>query len=449
VSLSIENVAGRTGHTGTTRTFDVMSVVTANGWPQTASVTDGELRIGGVGVRELTAEFGTPAYYLDETEFVARCQEWREALPDGEVHYAGKAFLCPEVVRWLDRIGLYLDVCTGGELIVALAGGIDPAKVVFHGNNKSESELNRAVSVGVGCIVVDSFTEISRLSVIARDAGMKQNVMVRITPGVTAHTHKFIDTGGDDSKFGFSINAGLAAAAVRQVLDDPALELVGLHSHIGSQITDLAGFRLAARRMAAFLSATEWSEGVRIGKLNLGGGLGIGYHPGDPLPPSPAELIAALRASVPDHVQLAVEPGRSIAGPTTVAVYEVGTIKEVPGVRTYVSVDGGISDNPRPAMYGTVYTAVLASRSSAAAVRPMTIVGKHCESGDILVHDLPLPGDLHPGDLLAIPSSGAYQRSMASNYNHVPRPPVIAIRDAAPRVIVRRETEADLLRLYF
>ncbi|MEU0519247.1 diaminopimelate decarboxylase [Streptosporangium sp. NPDC006007] len=425
-----------------------MSLVIESGWPRTAAWTGGELRIGGMGVRELAAEFGTPAYILDEEEFHARCAEWREALPGGEVHYGGKAFLCPEVVRWLDTAGLCLDVCTGGELAVAVAGGMDPARVVFHGNNKSGAELRRAVAWGVGCVVVDSFAEMERLAFLAGEAGVRQSVMIRVTPGVEAHTHEFIATGGDDSKFGFSLGAGLAAEAVRRVLAAPSLELTGLHSHIGSQITDLGGFTLAARRMAGFLLGVEREHGVSIPKLDLGGGLGIVYRPGDPFPPRPAEVVAALREVLPARLRLAVEPGRSIAGPTTVALYEVGTVKEIPGVNTYVSVDGGMSDNPRPAMYGAAYTAILASRSSSAPPREVTVVGKHCESGDVLVRDLTLPSDVRPGDLLAVPASGAYQRSMASNYNHVTRPPVVAVRDGAARVIVRRETEEDLLRLY-
>ena len=425
-----------------------MSLVIESGWPRTAAWTGGELRIGGMGVRELAAEFGTPAYILDEEEFHARCAEWREALPGGEVHYGGKAFLCPEVVRWLDTAGLCLDVCTGGELAVAVAGGMDPARVVFHGNNKSGAELRRAVAWGVGCVVVDSFAEMERLAFLAGEAGVRQSVMIRVTPGVEAHTHEFIATGGDDSKFGFSLGAGLASEAVRRVLAAPSLELTGLHSHIGSQITDLGGFTLAARRMADFLLGVEREHGVSIPRLDLGGGLGIVYRPGDPLPPRPAEVVAALREVLPAHLRLAVEPGRSIAGPTTVALYEVGTVKEIPGVNTYVSVDGGMSDNPRPAMYGAAYTAILASRPSSAPPREVTVVGKHCESGDVLVRDLTLPSDVRPGDLLAVPASGAYQRSMASNYNHVTRPPVVAVRDGEARVIVRRETEEDLLRLY-
>lgn len=405
-------------------------------WPHTTTWTGGRLRLGGVSVTDLAREYGTPAYILDEADFRARCQTWRDALPGGDVHYGGKAFLCPEVVRWLDELGLNLDVCTGGELAVAQAGGMPPERVVFHGNNKSAAELGRAVAWGIGCVVIDSFAELTRLAGITREHGVRQRVMIRVTPGVDARTHKSIATGGDDSKFGFSLAAGHAAEAVALVRAQPTLELYGLHSHIGSQILQLDGFTEAAARMAAFAADMD------VDRLDLGGGLGIAYRPGDPQPPTPGELVAALQKET-GGLHLAVEPGRSIAGPSTVALYEVGTVKG-----DYVSVDGGMSDNPRPAMYGSPYTALLASRDSAAPERRVTVVGKHCESGDVLVRDVPLPADLEAGDLLAVPASGAYQRSMAGNYNHVTRPPVIAVRDGAARVIVRRETEEDLLRLY-
>ncbi|QYC44271.1 Diaminopimelate decarboxylase [Nonomuraea coxensis DSM 45129] len=401
-------------------------------WPRTATWTSGELHLGGLPATELAQRHGTPAYLLDRADFEARCRAWLDALPDGDVHYGGKAFLCPEVVRWLADLGLSLDVCTGGELAVAMAGGMPPERVVFHGNNKSLDELRRAVEWGIGCIVIDSFAELDRLTSL----GARQRVMIRVTPGVDAATHKAIATGGEDSKFGFSLSNGDALRAVRAVRDTPGLELYGLHSHIGSQLFDTEGFALAARRMADFAGS------VGVTRLDLGGGLGVAYRPGDPEPPTPSDVVAALRKEV-GGLDLAVEPGRSIAGPTTVALYRVGTVKG-----TYVSVDGGMSDNPRPAMYGSPYTAVLASRASDAPLERVDVVGKHCESGDYLVRDIPLPGDLRPGDLLAVPVSGAYQRSMASNYNHVPRPPVIAVFEGADRVIVRRETEEDLLRLY-
>ncbi|MFB9528475.1 diaminopimelate decarboxylase [Nonomuraea roseola] len=405
-------------------------------WPQTTAWTGGELHLGGVGAVELAEVYGTPAYLLDEADFRARARAWLDALPDGDVHYGGKAFLCPEVVRWLDELGLSLDVCTGGEMAVARAGGMPPERVVFHGNNKSPAELRRAVEWGIGCVVVDSFTEIDRLAAVAAELGVRQRVMIRVTPGVDPRTHAAIATGGEDSKFGFSLAAGLADRAVARVAAAPSLELYGLHSHIGSQIVELEAFGLAAARMAEFAASTG------VTRLDLGGGLGVAYTPGDPAPPTPAELLAVLRKET-EGLRLAVEPGRSIAGPSTVALYEVGTVKG-----RYVSVDGGMSDNPRPGMYGAAYTAALANRRSDAPLSEVTVVGKHCESGDVLVRDLPLPSDLRPGDLLAVPVSGAYQRSMAGNYNHVPRPPVVAVADGSARVIVRRESEEDLLRLY-
>ncbi|GII90701.1 diaminopimelate decarboxylase [Sinosporangium siamense] len=428
-----------------------MTVVIDRVWPHTAGRTEGELTLGGVGVRALAAEYGTPAYVLDEKDFRARARAWRDALPGGEVHYGSKAFLCPEIASWLAEDGLSLDVCTGGELAVALAGGMPADRITFHGNNKSVAELRRAVTAGVNAVVLDSFTEIERLAEVARDAGARQRVMIRVTPGVDAHTHEFIATGGERSKFGFSLGLGLAAQAVARVLAEPHLELIGLHSHIGSQLLDLEGFKMAAGKMAAFLVECERRHNVRIPGLDLGGGLGIAYRADDPVPPSPAELTAVLHDAVSwldTPPVLSVEPGRSIAGPTTVALYEIGTVKEIPGVGVYVSVDGGMSDNPRPAMYGAAYTAVLANRVSDAPERPVNLVGKHCESGDVLGWDMPLPADAQPGDLLAIPASGAYQRSMANNYNHVLRPPVLAVRDGQVKVVVRRETEDDLLRLY-
>ncbi|MFJ2957689.1 diaminopimelate decarboxylase [Streptomyces sp. NPDC087270] len=412
-------------------------------WPRTAGRTDGELRVGGIGVGELAARFGTPVYVLDEDDFRARCAAWTAAFPTGDVHYGGKAFLAPALVGWLRELGLSLDVCTGGELAVARLGGMPAERVVFHGNNKSVAELRAAVEWGIGCIVVDSFHELDRLADLVRAGGARQPVMIRVKPGVDADTHAALATGGENTKFGLSMASGEAAEAVRRVLATPGLELVGLHSHIGSQIFDLGSFTTAAERMARFLKEVEAEHGVRIARLDLGGGLGVPYLPGGEPAPTPAELADALRVAVPDDVRLAVEPGRSIAAPTTVAVYEVGTVKG-----HYVSVDGGMSDNPRPATYGAAYTAVLASRAGQAPPRTFTIVGKHCESGDVLVHSVELPGDIRPGDLVAIPCSGAYQRSAAGNYNQVPRPPVVAVRDGAARTLVRRETQEDLLSLF-
>ena len=424
-------------------------------WPCTATrAADGVLTVGGLDVRDLATEFGTPLFVLDEEDFRARCRAWREAFADSDVYYAGKAFLCTAVARWIAEEGLSLDVCTGGELAVALRAGFPVERLLFHGNNKSVAELERAVEVGVGRVVVDSFDELVRLAAVAERAGVRQRVYVRVTPGVEAHTHEYVQTGQEDQKFGFSLASGAAAEAVRRVLALPSLHLVGLHCHIGSHIFDVHGFKLAAHRMVGLLAALRDEHDVVLPELDLGGGQGIAYTAADD-PMDVAEYASGLRAIVEKECaavalpvpRLAVEPGRAISGPTTVTVYEVGTVKDLPGLRTYVSVDGGMSDNIRTALYDARYTAVLASRRSAAEPRNVTLCGKHCESGDIVVHDVPLPGDLSPGDLVAVPASGAYHRSMASNYNHVPRPPVVAVRDGAARVIVRRETEDDLLRL--
>ena len=423
-------------------------------WPVTAERVDGALRLGGVDVRDLAREHGTPAYVLDEADFRGRCRAWRDAFDGADVYYAAKAFLSTAVARWVDEEGLSLDVCTGGELAVALHAGFPAERLLFHGNNKSVAELERAVHAGVGRVVVDSSQELARLAAVAEAAGVRQRVYLRITPGVEAHTHEHIATGQEDSKFGFSLSSGAAADAVRAVLAEPSLHLVGLHCHIGSHIFDDVGFALAAHRMVGLLAVLRDEHGLELPELDLGGGQGIAYVAGDdpmPVEQHAAELreivrreCAASGLAVP---RLAVEPGRAIAGPTTVTVYEVGTVKELPGLRTWVSVDGGMSDNIRTALYGASYTAALASRSPDAEPRTVTLCGKHCESGDVVVERVDLPADLAPGDLLAVPSSGAYHRSMASNYNHVGRPPVLAVRDGQVRVLVRRETEDDLLRL--
>jgi len=423
-------------------------------WPRTAARVDGVLTLGGIDVRDLAAEHGTPAYLLDELDLRERCRAWRAAFPDGDVYYAGKAFLCTTLARWIDEESLSLDVCTGGELAVAERAGFPAQRMVFHGNNKSVAELERGLGYGVGRVVIDSFEELARLAFLAEAAGRRQRVLLRVTPGVEAHTHEFIATGQEDQKFGFSLAAGAAAEAIRRVLMLPSLELVGLHAHIGSQIFDIQGFALAAHRMIGLLAVVRDEHGVELPELDLGGGLGIAYTSADaPLPVD--ELAERLRSVIGKECaavglavpRLAVEPGRAISGPSAITLYEVGTVKELPGLRTYVSVDGGMSDNIRTALYDAHYTAVLASRASTAELRTVTLCGKHCESGDIVVRDVSLPADLAPGDLVAVPASGAYHRSMASNYNHVPRPPVVAVTDGRSRVIVRRETEDDLLRL--
>ncbi|GII56413.1 diaminopimelate decarboxylase [Planotetraspora thailandica] len=422
-------------------------------WPRTSGRTDGAITIGGVDVRDLAKEYGTPLYVLDEEDVRSRCRDYRAAFHDGEVHYAAKAFLCREVARWIEQEGLGLDVCSAGELAVALSVGFPPERITMHGNNKSLAELERAVEVGVGHIVVDSYEEIARLGYLAERHGSRPKVMIRVTVGVEAHTHEFIATAHDDQKFGLSLSSGAAAEAVRRILALPQLELVGLHSHIGSQITDTAGFEVAARRLATLLVDIKNEHGVLLPELDLGGGYGIPYVDGDEAPD--IKVIAdGLREIVARTCRLAglpvprltVEPGRSIVGLAGVTLYEVGTVKNVEGLRTYVSVDGGMSDNIRTALYGAEYTAVMASRESPARPMLSRLVGKHCESGDMVVRDLWFPQDVSPGDLIAVAGTGAYCRSLANNYNYLPKPAVVAVSGGRSRVIVRRETEEDLLR---
>lgn len=425
-------------------------------WSQTAVKTDGVLSVGGVPLPQLVREHGTPAYVLDEADFRARARAFRDAFSDYEVFYAGKAFLCTTVARWLAEEGLSLDVCSGGELAVAERAGFPMERVGFHGNNKSPGELERAVELGVGRVIVDSFHEIERLVDITSGTGRAVAVMVRVTAGVEAHTHEYIATAHEDQKFGFSIAGGDALEAVRRVHAAPGLRLLGLHSHIGSQIFDTSGFEVAARRVLALHAEVSGELGVEMPEMDLGGGFGIAYTTQDD-PSDPAQLAIgmskivehesrALGIAVP---RLSIEPGRAIVGPSMCTVYEVGTVKEVAldggARRSYVSVDGGMSDNIRTALYDADYSATIASRASGAAPALARVVGKHCEAGDIIVKDEFLPGDVRPGDLVAVPGTGAYCRSMASNYNHALRPPVIGVRDGKTFTVLRRETEADLL----
>jgi diaminopimelate decarboxylase len=425
-------------------------------WPRNvARGVDGVLTVGGVRVDDLAREFGTPAYVLDEADIRSRCREFRAGFADADVYYAGKAFLSKAIVRIIESEGLSLDVCSGGELATALAADMPPERIGLHGNNKSMDELTRAVDAGVGRIIVDSFDEIERLTAIARaHDGVRPRVLVRLTVGVEAHTHEFIATAHEDQKFGFSVASGAAAAAVEAILAAGVLELRGFHSHIGSQIFDTGGFELAARRVLGLMATVRDTYGVDLPELDLGGGFGIAYTSQD-RPSTPAALADRINMVVGEECaasgllrpRLSIEPGRAIIGASTFTLYEVGTVKDVEGIRTYVSVDGGMSDNIRSALYGAAHSATVASRRSTAPPMLARVVGKHCESGDILVKDEFLPADTRPGDLLAVPGTGAYGRSMASNYNHVPRPAVIAVADGTARVILRRETEADLLAL--
>jgi diaminopimelate decarboxylase len=424
-------------------------------WPSTVRrAADGALEIGGVSVRELAARFGTPMYLFDEADFRSRCRDFADGFGDCDIYYAGKAFLCKAVVRILVEEGLSLDVCTGGELAVALAGGMPGERLGLHGNNKSTVELARALDAGVGRIVLDSFQEIDRLTALARERGVRPGVMIRVTVGVEAHTHEYIATAHEDQKFGFSLAGGAARAAADRILAEGVLDLRGLHSHIGSQIFDTGAFEVAARRVLGLSADLRDAHGVRLPELDLGGGFGIAYTTQDD-PRSPAELADAIRRIVKedcdalgiDVPRLSFEPGRALVGPAMFTLYEVGTVKDVDGIRTYVSVDGGMSDNIRTALYDASYSATLANRVSDAGPALVRIVGKHCESGDIVVKDEFLPADVEPGDFIAVPGTGAYCRSMASNYNHVPRPPVVAVAGGSARLVVRRETEDDLLAL--
>jgi diaminopimelate decarboxylase len=430
-----------------------------------SSVTTGaELSISGITAKTLAGEFGTPAFFVDEKDFRERALAWNQALHNnfgeqaGTVYYAAKAFICTEVARWIKDCGIGIDVCTGGELSVALAGGIDPAKMELHGNNKSVAEIEKAVQAGVGTIVLDSLYEIERVAAASAKFAKVQKVLLRLTPGIQAHTHESIATAHEDVKFGFSISSGSAWAAIQEVRSHPTLELRGFHCHIGSQIFGYESFELAAERLISLLAKYRDEFKYELPELDLGGGYGIAYLPGDENV-DPADAMGALSQAVKKNCaknnlaipRISIEPGRAIIGPTMFTLYEVGTVKDVTledgAHRRYISIDGGMSDNIRPSLYDAEYTTILANRTSSADKVSSRLVGKHCETGDIVIREINLPADIVPGDLLAVPATGAYGRSMASNYNHVPRPPVIAIKDGKARVIVRRETEADLLAL--
>jgi diaminopimelate decarboxylase len=435
-----------------------------NVWPRNTVRGDGGVvTIAGVPVTEIATEFGTPVFVIDEDDFRSRCGEIATAFGGGDnVHYAAKAFLCTEVARWVNEEGLSLDVASGGELAVALHADFPPERITLHGNNKSVDELTAAVKAGIGHVVLDSMTEIERLDEIAGAAGVVQDVLVRITVGVEAHTHEFISTAHEDQKFGLSLATGAAMAAVRRVFATDNLRLVGLHSHIGSQIFDADGFELAAHRVIGLLRDVVAEFGVdktsQLATVDLGGGLGISYLPQDD-PPPVQDLAAKLSAIVRNESaavglpapRLVVEPGRAIAGPGTITLYRVGTVKDVAvsptAHRCYISVDGGMSDNIRTSLYGAEYDVRLLSRTSEMPAMLSRVVGKHCESGDIVVRDAWLPDDVTPGDLLGVAATGAYCYSMSSRYNLIGRPAVVAVRNGQARLILRRETVDDLLSL--
>jgi diaminopimelate decarboxylase len=420
-------------------------------FPETARVNKGDhLELGGLDVVELADRFGTPLMLFDRETFEMRARAFGSVLEKSNVFYAAKALCSVAVCELADSLGLGLDVCTGGELATARAASFPMDRVLFHGNNKSMTEIESARDTGVGRIVIDSFEEIERLK--RADAGAK--LLVRVTPGVEAHTHEFVQTGQEDSKFGFSLANGVALDAIRRAGEVSGSSLVGLHAHIGSQIFELTAFDLAIQRLADLLVDAGKELGFEAGELNVGGGLGIA-HTEDELTPDPGEsaqrILEAMRREFEKRgltvPSLQLEPGRALVGSAMVTLYRVGTVKRIHGVRTYVSVDGGMSDNIRPALYGARYEAFLANRMGSELGPRVTVAGKHCESGDVLIKDVHLPEDVEPGDLLCIPATGAYTYSMASTYNRVPRPPIVMTADGDATEIVARETDDDLLRL--
>ena len=404
-------------------------------WPQTTTRVDGVISVGGCPLTEIARHFGTPIFVLDELDFKTRASTWQESLNrnfgenSGLAYYAAKAFISKEIAGWIAQAGLGLDVCTGGELAVAKAAEFPAERIELHGNNKSESEISDAIDYRVGTIVIDSLQEIERVARIAHNKGVVQKVLLRLTPGVEAHTHEAISTAHEDVKFGFSIASGAAWDAVLATVKHESLKLAGFHAHIGSQIFAADAFVTSAGRLIEVMARYKKEFGVELPELDLGGGYGIAYV-------------------VP---KISIEPGRAIVGPAMVTVYEVGTTKEVTledgSTRWYVSVDGGMSDNIRTALYDAEYSVWLTNRVSDAKTRASRIVGKHCETGDIVIKDVQLPSDIVPGDLLATPATGAYGRSMASNYNHMTRPPVVVVVNGTARTIIRRETHQDLLAL--
>lgn len=419
-------------------------------WPaSTTQVSHGGLAVGGVSLAEIAERFDTPAYVLDEGEVRERCRTYRDAFPEADVLYAAKAFLSRAMVRWVDEEGLGLDVCSAGELELAVTAGFPPDRIVLHGNAKSPRDLEAALRLGVGRIVIDSPSEIARIAA-AVGPGTRQKVMVRVVPGVAAGGHDKIRTGTGDQKFGLSLTDGGAQHAITRVLGQSRLELTGLHCHIGSQISDVKPYLVALRRMVGLMARVRDAHGVVLAELDMGGGHGIAYRPGEPALDLTtvalrmrAELIEGCAAAGLTVPRLVVEPGRAIVGPAGVALYRVLAVKHT-GEKVFVAVDGGMSDNPRPALYGVRYAPRLIGRASTAGPRTATVVGRHCQAGDILAADVELPRDIHPGDLLAVPVAGAYQLSMASGYNLVGRPAVIAVHEGAARMLVRRETLKDV-----
>lgn len=430
----------------------VLPLLPHDPWPSSARPQpDGDLLVGGVSLAGIARRFGTPAYVLDEDDVRRRCRAFTAALPGGRVAYAGKAFLCRAMADWVRTEGLDLDVCSGGELAIARSVGFPGERIVFHGNAKTPQELREAVEYGVGRIVIDNLAEIARLAMLT-PPGRRQGVLLRVVPDVDAGAHPAVRTGGEDQKFGLSLASGDAAMAVARILGQPELRLLGLHCHIGSQITEVEPYERAARVMVTQLARIRDTHGVVLPELDLGGGFGIAYLEGDDAL-DPRRLGPALRRTVEERCaglglavpRLAIEPGRAIAGPAGVTVYRVIAVKRTL-TRTFVSVDGGMSDNPRPSLYQAAYTIRAVGRRHAPATRRVTLAGHHCEAGDVIAEDLPLPADLRAGDLLAIAATGAYHHAMASTYNLTCRPPVIVVAGGRARPVVRRERPDDLMR---
>ncbi|WP_406456081.1 diaminopimelate decarboxylase [Streptomyces sp. NBC_00876] len=419
-------------------------------WPASARVAShGDVAVGGVSLAEAAERFGTPVYLLDEGEVRERCRTYLRAFPDTDVVYAAKAFLCRALLHWVREEGLGLDVCSAGELEFAVINGFPAERIVLHGNAKSPDDLSTALRLGVGRIVIDSAWEIARLSALVPD-GARQKVLVRVVPGVSAGGHAAIRTGTDDQKFGLSLTDGSARHAIARILDQPHLELVGLHCHIGSQITTVKPYLTALRRMVGLLARIHRQHTVTLPELDMGGGHAVACRPGEEPLDIPSlgdrirrELATSCTAAGIPVPRLTIEPGRALVGPAGVALYRVLAVKRT-GDRVFVAVDGGMSDNPRPALYGARYAPRLIGRRSTAAPCTATVVGRHCEAGDVLAADAALPGDIHPGDLVAIPVAGAYHLSMASSYNAVGRPPVVAVHEGRARLLIRRESLADI-----
>ncbi|MTV26042.1 diaminopimelate decarboxylase [Nitriliruptoraceae bacterium ZYF776] len=422
-------------------------------WPLTTARDDeGVLSVGGVGVDDLAREHGTPLWVVDEDDLRTRARRYVEGFPGVAVAYASKAWCTVGILQLVDEEGLWVDVASGGELHTALVAGVDPAKLIFHGNNKSLAELDRAVEVGVGRVVADSFDELTRIEQVGASRDAVVPVWLRITPGIDAHTHEYVRTGHDDAKFGFTLSLGLADQALERALALPHVDVRGIHAHIGSQIFGTDPFIANAEVCLELLARWRRTHDVTLGELNLGGGMGIRYthedHPvkvaryGDAVLRAVDEACEELDFPRP---ALWVEPGRAIVGPSTVTLYEVGTVKPLPGLTTWVSVDGGMGDNIRPALYDAVHEVTLANRRGADTPASVTVVGKHCESGDLVREHASLPADLRVGDLLAVAATGAYTSSMASNYNRLPRPAAVMVRDGQVRTLVRRETYDDLV----